>query len=183
MTLPNLVLLSPGMLGGLAFIHSMCVASRRLQPGPLHGVRLLDGQVGVLIGHGNGRSHGGLLVQSPVIKVDAISLSGDGRAAAIWRPASIFATRLVAMLLADSDPSIVMYWAPRAEQLREAASSTLNLPEVQQPGTAWNNSSVCCMATTKCSLLGGCTTMCYWHTSCCTEQDKTIPDVLQNSCI
>ena len=74
-------------------------------------------------------------MQSPVIKVDAISLSGDGRAAAIWRPASIFATRLVAMLLADSDPSVIMYWASRAEQLREAASSTLNLPEVQQPGT------------------------------------------------
>ena len=135
MTLPNFLFLSPGMLVGLAVIHSMRVASKGLQPAPLYGVPVLDGQVGLLIGHGHGRSYCGLLVQSPVIKVDAISLSGDGRAAAIWRPASIFATRLVAMLLADSDPSVIMYWAPRAEQLREAASSTLNLPEVQQPGT------------------------------------------------
>lgn len=75
------------------------------------------------------------LVQTPVFKSEASGLGGDVTGSVFWRPASIFAIRLLALLVQDSHPTTISYWAQvHAEEIKDAVTTTLNLAEVQQPG-------------------------------------------------
>ena len=71
-------------------------------------------------------------MQDPVIK-DADSRS-DSRGQAVWRPASIHATRLLALALSEGHPDVLTQLGSHAAAVRAAVGATLDRAEVQQAG-------------------------------------------------
>lgn len=72
--------------------------------------------------------------QDPIVKEDDSHLRSEFRGLAVWRPASIYAIRLLALGLGDGHPDALAHMAVHAPSIRAAVAFTLDKAEVQQSG-------------------------------------------------
>lgn len=73
-------------------------------------------------------------LQDPVEKFPDADLGGEGKPQASWRPACVYAVRLLALGVGDRHPRSLPRWLRHASEIRATVAAVMNVPEAQQPG-------------------------------------------------